>query len=97
MNKPKFCCSSCDDGEGECAYPYYGVAPHECYYKKRGGFDNPLGTSTLEPKSKWPDNFVEDSQAPGCGVYTHCQECGRPNNRELWERDQEIKQRLKNE
>jgi len=95
MTDLKLCCNSCDDGTGNCAYPYYGVAPHECYYKKPGGFNNPLGTSTIEPVEDWLENFVEDSEAEGCGVYTHCLECGRPNNYELWKRDQEILEKRK--
>ncbi|GGO89217.1 hypothetical protein GCM10011348_46450 [Marinobacterium nitratireducens] len=78
MTKPN-CCEHCNDGDGNCAYPYYGVAPHECFWKKTGGFNNPLGTSTLLPREEWPENFSEDPEAPGCGIYTHCTECGRPN------------------
>lgn len=73
----------------ECreAYPSYGVAPHECFFRKPGGFQvSPLGSSTTEPVSTWPDNFfaeIDKSQsvipqlaedASLCGVYL-CPEC----------------------
>lgn len=42
-------------------YPQYGPAPHECYWRKPGGFEkNPLGTSTIEPPAEWPDNFLAE-------------------------------------
>jgi hypothetical protein len=63
-------------------YPYYGVAPHECFYKK--GPDHTIGQSTLLPPSEWPRGFVLDLE-PGedpatvaypnaCGVY-YCPDC----------------------
>jgi len=66
-------CDKCHNGEGDTIYPDYGVAPHECYYKKPGG---QVGDSTLLPKSEWPKNFVEDVDCPGLGIYTHCLNCG---------------------
>lgn len=76
--KPKCINDECDN------YPYYGCAPHECYFKKPGGFDNPLGTSTVYGFEKWPGNFyaeIEDvnnikQELSGrlCGVY-YCPEC----------------------
>jgi hypothetical protein len=72
-------------------HPYYGVAPHECYYKK--GPEYMIGQSTLLPQSQWPDNFVLDLE-PGedpetgaypnaCGVY-YCPAClaGHPSSAE---------------
>lgn len=77
-------------------YPMYGCAPHECYWRKPGGFEeNKIGTSTIEPFSKWPDNFLAEinphiSVNPQisyglCGVY-YCPECKRGMNEdsELW-------------
>jgi hypothetical protein len=67
----------------ECGeYPYYGVAPHECFYKK--GPEYTVGQSTLLPRNEWPDNFVLDLE-PGedpatvrypsaCGTY-YCPTC----------------------
>lgn len=74
------CCDRCNDGDGNCAYPYYGVAPHECYWRKPGGFNNPLGISTVNPSETWPENFSEDPDQPGNGTYTHCLNCGRPSS-----------------
>lgn len=67
------------------SYPIYGVAPHECYWRKPGGFEeNPLGTSTIVPLEDWPDNFeaeidpdkpVAEQLSWGlCGVH-YCPEC----------------------
>tara|TARA_B100000965_G_scaffold331170_3_gene295214 strand:+ start:1704 stop:2006 length:303 start_codon:yes stop_codon:yes gene_type:complete len=63
-------------------YPHYGVAPHECYYKK--GPQALPGQSTLKPREEWPDNFVlevdpgEDGEAvaypDACGVF-FCPTC----------------------
>jgi hypothetical protein len=66
--------------QSECEYyPVFGVAPHECYWRKPGGFDNPLGTSTINPLESWPDGFYAeiDTSKPVsgqlnwglCGVY----------------------------
>lgn len=66
-------------------YPIFGVAPHECYWRKDGGFEeNPLGTSTIEPLQNWPNNFLAEIEPDIdvkqqlswglCGVY-FCPEC----------------------
>lgn len=73
----KSSCEHCVDPDGESIYPHYGVAPHTCFFRKPGGIEkNPLGTSDVLPKSQWPENFIEDEEAPGCGTYTHCLVCG---------------------
>jgi len=72
----------------ECnLYPYYGVAPHKCFYKL--GKDKTIGESELIPSNKWPKNFVvevedgeteESAKYPSaCGVY-YCPDClnGKP-------------------
>lgn len=76
-------------------YPYYGPAPHECFYKKGEGYT--IGQSTLLPKEQWPDNFAlevpvgskpEDIEYPAAlGVY-YCPGCkaGMPKDRILWDR-----------
>lgn len=70
-------CDNCNDGENRSVYPYYGVVPHECYFRKKGGFkENKIGDSTLKPKEEWPENFKEDPEVLGLGVYTHCLNCG---------------------
>lgn len=73
-----FCSEECKD------YPYYGVAPHECFHKK--GPDHTIGQSTLIPHQQWPDNFfpdleprekLEDLKYPSaCGGY-YCPNCKR--------------------
>lgn len=78
-------CSNPDCGD----YPIYGVAPHECFYKK--GPDFKIGQSTLRPREEWPDNFLlevlpgEDpatiAYPNACGVY-FCPEC--KNGMEVW-------------
>lgn len=73
------CCDHCNDGDGYCAYPMYGVAPHDCFYKLGGK----PGESKELPESEWPENFMLDPEAgpytgyPRTGTYTHCMHCGR--------------------
>jgi hypothetical protein len=72
-------CELCDDGDGLCVFPYYGVAPHTCFFKIEGAVP---GQSVEAPESEWPANFVLDPEAgqftgyPRCGTYTHCLACG---------------------
>lgn len=76
------CCDYCDDGDGSCVYPYYGVAPHLCYYT----LGKPIGESEQVERSMWPANFewdpesgepdAREGKSPGAGVYTHCLKCG---------------------
>ncbi|MCW5597706.1 MAG: hypothetical protein KIT80_23635 [Chitinophagaceae bacterium] len=76
------CCKQCDDGYGYCIYPYYGTAPHKCYWKEGDGETlGILGGSKELPKSEWPENFIPETEEnpggyPGTGVYTHCLNCG---------------------
>lgn len=76
------CCNYCNDGDGYCAYPVYGRAPHT-YPFPLNQPDSRLSITKHEvvpvPKEEWPDNFVEDNDS-GLGTYTHCQHCGRPEN-----------------
>lgn len=80
-------CPSCDDGTGGCAYPYYGVAPHTCFYK----LGTAPGTSQELPESEWPDTFVLDPEEgpatgyPRCGTYLRCPECGDGADYERWD------------
>ena len=66
------CCEHCDDGEGNCVFPYYGVAPHR--HNESGSI---IGSTVISNEAVWPDNFTEDTECPGLGTYTHCIECGR--------------------
>lgn len=68
------CCPECDDGDGNCVYPYYGVAPHIHEQSHPADW---LGSTRLLPKDKWGDNFREDQESPGQGVYMRCKHCGR--------------------
>lgn len=58
-------CDHCDDGNGECIFPYYGLGPHI--------HTNPIGgTEFLD--APLLENFSPDGD--GLGVYTHCLNCG---------------------
>lgn len=70
--KVRQACDYCDDGDGFCVFPYYGVAPHT--HDQAGGW---VGSTKLLPREQWGDNFREDEEAPGCGVYLRCPKCGR--------------------
>lgn len=70
------CCEFCNDGDGHCIYPYYGVAPH---IHKEGPM---IGSTVVKPKSAWPSNFREDPDVAGLGTFTHCLECGRGEQQE---------------
>ena len=73
-------CEACDDGGGNCAFPYYGVAPHRCGFR----MGKPaLGFSEELPQSEWPKNYQHEGEPnpggyPGGGIYTHCLACGAP-------------------
>lgn len=47
-------------------YPEYGLAPHYHDLAKTGSI---IGSTKFLPREGWPDNFVEDEEDPGCGVY----------------------------
>ncbi|WP_295537894.1 hypothetical protein [uncultured Pseudacidovorax sp.] len=69
-------CECCDDGEGYCVFPYYGVAPHTHAVSDPGNPLGWIGSTRLLPKEQWPENFREDPDCPGLGVYLRCPECG---------------------
>ncbi|QYC52494.1 hypothetical protein [Salmonella phage SSBI34] len=58
-------CETCKEGE----YPHYGVGPHICFYKIPGAV---IGQSIVLHEK--PDNFVEDPEHHGLGVW-YCPEC----------------------
>jgi len=66
------CCYMCDDGDGNCLFPYYGVAPHT-HEAKPGGWMN----THIAPREQWGPNFREDPDSPGQGVYMRCPYCNR--------------------
>lgn len=78
QNQRVVSCEYCNDGNGGCVYPYYGVAPHSHDLKKTGYI---IGSTVIDDASKWPENFSEDSDpdAKGLGFYTHCLHCGAGN------------------
>ena len=71
-------CTRCFDGNDASVFPYYGLAPHT-HYKQNGV----IGSTVVLPKSEWPENFEEDEDAPGAGIYTHCPECGAGKTEEI--------------
>lgn len=77
--KPQSPCPACDDGEGNCAFPHYGTAPHRCGYLDGKPF---VGSSVELPESEWPANFQLDPDSgpptgyPRAGIWTHCLQCG---------------------
>lgn len=71
MTEQTKCCPMCDDGDGCCIYPYYGVAPHT--HDTRHGW---IGSTVLKPREDWGSNFREDPECPGQGVYMRCPVCG---------------------
>lgn len=66
-------CKHCTNDDGEVLLPAYGPAPHICYYKMPGAI---IGQSIALPREQWPDNFIEDPEVPGLGVY-FCPSCGK--------------------
>lgn len=84
-------CELCTDHEGEEPwYPMYGVAPHDCYWRK--GPQYQLGQSTLVP-FRPEDCFVPELKAgetwadfgypSACGVY-YCPKCDRERYEAAW-------------
>lgn len=61
---PSTCCIHCNDGDGECVFPYFGLAPHS--------------HSPDQPKPEYPSNYCDTDG--GQGVYTHCLVCGADKN-----------------
>lgn len=65
-------CELCTDPDGYPCFPIYGVGPHRCFWQIPGSV---IGESQPLPKEEWPDNYQEDKDNPGCGVWW-CPECG---------------------
>lgn len=78
------CCDQCDDGSGNCAFPYYGVAPHTHETSDFNMVTHPtdwIGSTRPLPRDQWPANFTPDVGSDECGTYTHCLHCGAPSAR----------------
>ncbi len=71
------CCPECDDGDGNCVFPYYGVAPHTHALPAPTHPTDWIGSTRLLPRDKWGNNFREDEDSPGQGTYLRCGTCGR--------------------
>lgn len=56
-------CRECADGY---FYPMYGVAPHRHNLMRTGSL---IGSTEVLSKDQWPENFIEDKEAPGCGTF----------------------------
>jgi hypothetical protein len=72
-------CVLCDDGDGHCVFPYYGIAPHIHDTTGRETANDPwaiLGSTRLLPRDQWGPNFREDPESKGQGVYLRCPSCG---------------------
>lgn len=54
--------------EEGCMYPHYGKAPHYSFVPVEIKGDKGFA-SILKDKKDWPDNFVEDPDCKGLGVY----------------------------
>lgn len=79
-------CPVCDDGEGSCVFPYYGVAPHAHAFTNPDSHMGWIGSTRVLPKDQWPENFEEDPDCPGCGSYLYCPACGageKPGHKEM--------------
>ena len=72
-------CEYCDDGDGFCIYPYYGVGPHKHVALTSGQLHQYIGTTQMLPKESWPANYKEDADCPGLGTFTHCLSSGAPD------------------
>ncbi len=57
-------CDDCDDGDGGCAYPWYGMAPGVCATAEALGSPVERGL------------FIPDGPEGICGTYARCPTCG---------------------
>lgn len=80
-------CSHCDGG-----YPMYGVAPHECYWRKGPEFT--IGQSTLLSVDQWEAGFVPDLNEnegwtdfryPSASGVFYCPNCQQDRYRAAWD------------
>ena len=69
-------CEHCDDGDGHCVFPYYGIAPHTHALPTPTHPTDWIGSTVTLPRDQWGDNFREDPDCPGCGTYLRCEKCG---------------------
>ena len=62
-------CKHCTDPNGDPCYPQYGTGPHKSFDEHGNHFTEFL------PKEEWPENYREDPDCPGCGIWW-CPVCG---------------------
>lgn len=63
-------CQTCgDNGDGQSVFPYYGTAPPD-------DAESDATLPHLMSRAMWGDNFKEDPEAEGFGVYLRCPTCG---------------------
>lgn len=82
-------CASCNDGNGNCKFPYYGTAPHSYpeVPEPELGFKREVAPPQELPADQWPANYQHDSEIaapnpggyPGSGTYLYCLKCKRPD------------------
>jgi hypothetical protein len=62
-------CRSCN-GVGS----WYGVGPHKHKIVRDENGSILLSTTEMTPREEWPENFAEDDESPGIGVWI-CLSC----------------------
>lgn len=72
-------CEYCTDPDGAPCFPIYGLGPHQHTTQHNGMI---IGSYPL-PSETWPENYREDPDCPGHGVWW-CPQCGdgKPNDRQ---------------
>lgn len=65
-------CEYCIDPDGAPCFPMYGIGPRT----HAGSGGNPLlGRTIMSPREDWPENYRENPNEPGFGVWW-CPHCG---------------------
>lgn len=62
-------CHYCTDPDGLPCFPMYGQGPH------RHAQGPVSGPAVQQAAAEWPDNYQEDPDCPGMGVWW-CPDCG---------------------
>ena len=59
-------CEHCTEPDGFACFPVYGIGPHTHNEKRQ---------TVQLPPDQWPENYQEDPDCPGMGVWW-CPYCG---------------------